>query len=222
MQCAHCRAEFHPQEDHFALGRDEDGAWEVVRLVCAGCKKMSLYLVGGLRGLTNTQRGETYIQNPHTQRMIRPRGSQRPPCPSEVTDKDLAQDYAEACLVLPDSPKASAALSRRCLQHLLRTKAGVKHSDLSREIQQILDSKALPSAIAESLDAIRNVGNFAAHPIKSNSTGEIVAVEPGEAEWNLETLEMLFDLYFVQPARIKAKRDALNQKLMDAKKPPLK
>jgi hypothetical protein len=33
------------------------------------------------------------------------------------------------------------------------------------------------------LDAIRTIGNFAAHPIKSTSSGEIVDVEPGEAEW---------------------------------------
>jgi len=32
--------------------------------------------------------------------------------------------------VLSDSEKASAALSRRCLEHLLREKAGVKQDDL--------------------------------------------------------------------------------------------
>jgi hypothetical protein len=47
-------------------------------------------------------------------------------------------------------------------------------------------------------------------------------VELGEAEWNLDVLESLFDFYFVQPARAKAKRDALNKKLADAGKPPLK
>jgi hypothetical protein len=29
---------------------------------------------------------------------------------------------------------------------------------------------------------VRTIGNFAAHPIKSTSTGTIVDVEPGEAE----------------------------------------
>ena len=47
-------------------------------------------------------------------------------------------------------------------------------------------------------------------------------VDPDEAEWNLDVLESLFDFYFVQPARAKAKRDALNKKLTDAGKPPLK
>ncbi len=45
------------------------------------------------------------------------------------------------------------------------------------------------SRIVCRIDAVRVIGNFAAHPIKSKSTGEIVDVEPGEAEWNLNTLE---------------------------------
>ena len=153
--------------------------------------------------------------------LIRPKGSSRPPVPKE-TPKDLANDYTEACLVLPDSPKASSALSRRALQHLLRLSAGVKKGDLANEIQQVLDSNQLPSYLGESIDAIRNIGNFAAHPLKSTSTGEIVEVEPGEAEWNLEVLEMLFDFYYVQPEKTKQRRAALNSKLGDIGKPTMK
>lgn len=141
--------------------------------------------------------------------------------PAEVP-KNFTLDYTEACLVLSDSPKASAALSRRCLQHLLRESAGVKKADLADEIQQVIDSRQLPSHLSESLDAIRNTGNFAAHPIKSKSTGEIVDVEPGEAEWNLDVLESLFDFFFVQPALLMRKRAALDKKLSDAGKPPMK
>ena len=50
----------------------------------------------------------------------------------------------------------------------------------------------------------------------------MIEVEPGEAEWLLETLEGLFDFYFVQPAKLEKKRDALNKKLGAAGKPPLK
>ena len=98
----------------------------------------------------------------------------------------------------------------------------MKPGDLSKEIDQVLDSRKLPTEVAENIDAVRNIGNFAAHPSKSTSTGEVVPVEPDEAEWNLDVLESLFDFYFVQPARAKAKRDALNKKLQDANKPPLK
>jgi hypothetical protein len=137
----------------------------------------------------------------------------------EIPDPFRA-DFLEACAVLKDSPKASAAISRRCLQMILRDVAKVKHADLSREIDEALPT--LPSMLAESVDAIRNLGNFAAHPIKSSNTGEIIPVEPGEAEWLLDVLEGLFDFYFVQPAILKKKRDELNKKLADAKKPPMK
>lgn len=152
---------------------------------------------------------------------VRPKALSRPQLPPEVP-VEFATDYYEAVAVLSDSQKASAALSRRCLQHLVREKAGVKHGDLANEIQQVLDSKQLPTHLAESLDAIRNIGNFAAHPIKSKHTGEITDVENGEAEWLIEVLEQLFDFYFVQPARSKARRDALNAKLESAGKPPMK
>ena len=103
-----------------------------------------------------------------------------------------------------------------------REKAGVKKGNLASEIQEVIDSGNLPSHLSESIDAIRNIGNFAAHPMKSTSTGEIVEVEVGEAEWILDVLEALFDYYFVQPALLKAKREALNKKLSEIGKPNMK
>jgi hypothetical protein len=123
--------------------------------------------------------------------------------------------------VLPDSAKASAALSRRLLQHLIREKAGITRRDLATEIQDLIKA-GLPSHLSEAIDAVRNIGNFAAHPIKSTNTGEIVDVEPGEAEWLLDTLESLFDFYFTQPEALKKKRAALDAKLAEAGKPPMK
>jgi len=49
-----------------------------------------------------------------------------------------------------------------------------------------------------------------------------VDVEPDEAEWNLNVLEQLFDFYYVQPARAKKIRDALNAKRKAAGKSPMK
>jgi hypothetical protein len=152
---------------------------------------------------------------------VYPKGVSRAPLPSEVP-AEFAKDYCEASLVLPDSEKASAALSRRCLQFLLREKASINQGNLANEIQQVLDSGQLPFYIADDLDAIRNIGNFAAHPLKTTNAGEIVEVEPQEAEWLLNLLEELFDFYFAQPMRAKAKRDALNAKLQSVSKPPMK
>jgi hypothetical protein len=96
---------------------------------------------------------------------------------SEV-DERYARDFREAVSVLPVSPKASAALSRRVLQDILREEAGVTESDLNSEIQEVIDSGKVPSWLGENLDAVRVVGNLAAHPIKSTNTGEVVEVAP--------------------------------------------
>ena len=93
---------------------------------------------------------------------------------------------------------------------------------MDAEIQAAIDSNTLPFYITQALDAVRVVGNFAAHPIKSTASGQVIDVEPGEAEANLDTLEALFDFYFVQPAAAQKKRNALNAKLQEAGKPPLK
>jgi hypothetical protein len=139
--------------------------------------------------------------------------------PPEIPDA-FANDYREACIVLSDSPKASAALSRRCLQHILREKGGTKKRDLFDQIAEVIPT--LPSHLAEAIDAVRNIGNFAAHPMKSTNSGEILDVETGEAEWNLEVIEGLFDFYFVQPAVLQKKRELLNKRLAEAGKPPMK
>jgi hypothetical protein len=205
-----------------AIGVDAEGAWVLDRRTCPSCKRFILHLQNGV-AVGGFAEGTPRVQMAVVQNvmMVLPKGVARAPVPVEVPP-EIVEDYKEACLVLSDTPKASAALSRRCLQNLLRQVAGVKAGDLSSEIQQVLDSGKLPTQIAENIDAIRNIGNFAAHPNKSKSTGEVVPVEPGEAEWNLDVLESLFDFYFVQPARAKAKRDALSKKLVDAGKPPLK
>ncbi len=123
--------------------------------------------------------------------------------------------------MLPVSPKASAALSRRSLQAVLRDQAHTKEKDLYDQIEEVIASNALPAHIADDLHAVRSIGNFATHPMKSTNTGEILEVEPGEAEWNLDVLELLFDFYFVGPASRKKRKEALNEKLTAAGKPPL-
>jgi hypothetical protein len=131
-------------------------------------------------------------------------------------------DYIEAYSVLTLSPKASAAISRRLLQHILREQYNIKKGSLDKEIEDFIHLGNIPSHISEAVDAVRNVGNFAAHPLKDTNTGEIVDVEPGEAEWLLEVIDALFDFTFVQPLKIQDRRNKLNQKLATMGKPPLK
>lgn len=153
------------------------------------------------------------------QLVVYPLVSGRSPVPPEVPE-NIARDYKEAALVLPFSPKASAALSRRCLQTLLRNAGGTKSKDLDKQIDEVLPH--LPAYIGENLDAVRHIGNFAAHEQKSTTTGVVLDVEPGEAEWNLDILEALFDFYYVKPEVERKKREEINKKLQEAGKPKLK
>lgn len=218
MHCGHCGADYHPQTQTAIIGNDSDGLWHLSYEHCPRCRKFNMRL---LKGHPNPQ-NELAMYEVISERVIHPKGGVlRKSAPSDVP-KSMREDYNEACLVLAESPKASAALSRRCLQTILREHVKVKPQNLSKEIDEMLASKQLPEYLATDVDAVRNIGNFAAHAIKSTSSGEIVEVEPGEAEWNLDVLEGLFDFYFVGPAQSKKKRDALNAKLADAKKPPMK
>lgn len=213
MKCPHCLVSIHATSESQQIGQDKDYFWYVDLVKCPNCLK---YIINLRQEFVFDGRWVT--KNTF---LVYPKGISRAPL-STVVPEIYAQDYKEACLVLADSAKASAALSRRCLQNLLREGQKVKHQDLSKEIQEVLDMKVLPSYLANAIDAIRNIGNFAAHPNKSLNTGAIVDVESGEAEWMLEVLEGLFDFYFVQPDIIQKKKDALNKKLADTGKPPMK
>ncbi|HEX6479412.1 MAG TPA: DUF4145 domain-containing protein [Ktedonobacteraceae bacterium] len=216
MKCPHCRVDFHDQPKNVLLGEDPDGGWKLIHRRCSSCDKLIFHLVNGevkqlVPGSASPESKSREaghiapVAESHVY-LVRPKGSSRPPCPPEVP-KEIAEDYSEACLVLNDSPKASAAMSRRCLQHILidPNAANAQQRDLADQIEYILKSQTLPIHIARVLDAVRNIGNFAAHPMKTKTTGEILPVEPGEAELNLDVIEALFDFYYVQPAIIQTR-----------------
>lgn len=218
MKCPHCLTGFHDNQSVSLIGEDRDSRFRLVKRHCPECQRLvlSIYHDTGRYGAASDRHYHNTKES-----LCYPRAVSRAPLPAEVPE-DYAADYREACLTLQDSPKASAALSRRCLQHLLREEYKVKKGNLADEIQQAIDEKKMPGYILESLDAIRNVGNFAAHPIKSTASGEVLAVEPGEAEWTLDVLEGLFDFFFVQPSLLAKKRAALDAKLASAGKPKMK
>lgn len=212
MNCLHCGHAVYPTVQDFALNTDKKGDWSIRAENCANCSNNTFTL-----SCTKYQ----INRGPNTERFtVYPTSTGRSPVPSDVP-LDIAEDYTEACKVLALSPKASAALSRRCLQNILHSTLNIRKANLYKEIQEAIDTNRLPTDISESLDYIRNIGNFAAHPIKSEHSGEIVAVEPEEAAWNLDVLELLFEYLYVRPAEARKKKDALNAKLKAAGKPEI-
>jgi hypothetical protein len=43
-------------------------------------------------------------------------------------------------------------------------------------------AKAIPSALRQTVDAIRNFSNFSAHPTTDQTTLQVIEVEPAETE----------------------------------------
>jgi hypothetical protein len=219
MICPHCRIGTSPNFNRVALGtqRKEPTAPDTDLVAFAGnCTECDQVIVLGRWDLHLGDRIVAGATLPLYPARVSPR-----PVPDGVTD-EYARDFREAGLVIQDSPKASAAVSRRLLQHVLREKGGFKAGNLNAEIDLAIASSTLPPDLAEDLDMIRTIGNFAAHPVKSTNTGTIVDVEPAEAEALLDLVEELLQHYFVRPAIRQERRNATNAKLADAGKPPLK
>jgi Domain of unknown function (DUF4145) len=220
MECPHCGSLFTPPKEEWqsrvdVVGVDSDGKWDLLRTYCTNksCKKLIIGLMQSNIVTSNTNRSRD--EEPISFIFIRPKARYRPV--SREVPEDLVSDFHEACLVLQDSPKASAALSRRCLEHLLE-KQGYTQRTLEKKIDAVKD---LSSHISENLHYLRQIGNFSAHPIKSENSGEIQDVESGEAEFNLDVLEQLFDFYYVQPAISRAKREAIEAKIKEAGRNPI-
>ncbi|MHB8050877.1 MAG: DUF4145 domain-containing protein [Coriobacteriia bacterium] len=107
--------------------------------------------------------------------------------------KPILDDYAEACAIRDLSPKASATLSRRCLQGLIRDYWKVSKPRLVDEIRAIKDR--VDPLTWEAIDAVRGVGNIGAHMEKDISV--IVDVDPGEAAMLIGLLEILMRDWYV-------------------------
>ncbi len=218
MVCPHCRTAFfnHPQL-HYLL-RDADSNWGVSYQACPECKKVIISLVHANQVKHYSDGGMSFVDQESF--IAYPKASARPAPPPDVP-REFAEDYSEAALVLQDSPKASAALSRRCLQNILQNNLGIKGNNLSDEIEKAINGKMLPSQLGAQLHCVREIGNFAAHPLKDASSGQIMPVAEGEAEWNLIVLDGLFDFLFVAPAAAQKRKDDFNKKVIAANRKPI-
>lgn len=142
---------------------------------------------------------------------LKPSSSAKP-LPTYIP-KPVADDYNEACLIRDLSPKASATLSRRCLQGMIRDFWQVTKATLYLEIEAIKD-KVDPEAW-EAVDAVRSIGNIGAHMEKDISI--IIDVDPKEAQLLIELIETLIDEWYVARHQRQERMRALKA-TADAKK----
>ncbi|GLH73706.1 hypothetical protein GETHLI_22080 [Geothrix limicola] len=119
----------------------------------------------------------------------------------------ILSDYREACLIRDLSPKASATLSRRCLQGILRDFWSVKPGRLVNEIDQIRDR--IDPLTWSAIDSLRKLGNIGAHMEKDIDT--IVDVDPQEAELLIGLVETLLREWYIAREERKIRMSALIQ-----------
>ena len=207
LKCPHCLVVcfLSTRNYNLLMGSDPDGYWGIEIRACPNCDRVVIWLIW------SENNSDEYDPCGKQQwSLVRPKVSGRPPVPPEVPE-EYATDYREACLVIGDSPKASAALSRRCLQFMLRKELQAEGRDLYHEIQWVIQNSNLPSYVIELLDVPRKVGNEALHPTLSEA-GVITDIEPWEAEWCLEIIEALYDQLFVLPARTQERLERLGRR----------
>ena len=117
----------------------------------------------------------------------------------------IREDYAEAALIRDLSPKASATLSRRCLQGIVRDFWGVKPGRLVDEIEAIKGK--VDSLTWDAIDSVRKLGNIGAHMEKDINV--IVDVDPTEAALLIGLVETLLTEWYVGRETRKARMSAV-------------
>jgi len=107
--------------------------------------------------------------------------------------KAILDDYREACLIRDLSPKASATLSRRCLQGMIRDFWAAKPGRLVDEIASI--QSQVDALTWDAIEAVRKLGNVGAHMEKDINL--IVDVDPNEASLLIELIETLIREWYI-------------------------
>jgi Domain of unknown function (DUF4145) len=105
----------------------------------------------------------------------------------EYIPLQIRNDYKEACLIKSKSPKASATLSRRCLQGIIRDFWGITKDRLVDEINEL--ESMIDPITWDAVNSVRHVGNIGAHMEKDvNLIVDVDEEEAGLLIWLIETL----------------------------------
>ncbi len=111
----------------------------------------------------------------------------------EYVPRPIREDYIEASLILQDSPKASATLSRRCLQGMIRDVWGIRKNRLIDEIKELQEK--IPTTQWMAIDMVRKTGNIGAHMEKDVST--IIEITHENAAALLNLIELLIKKWYI-------------------------
>lgn len=109
--------------------------------------------------------------------------------------EQIRNDYEEAYLISELSPKASATLSRRCIQGMIHDKWQIVLKNLNQEITALKDK--IDPSLWSAIDSLRQLGNIGAHMEKDINT--IIDIDPDEAQKLLSLVEILIREWYIIP-----------------------
>jgi hypothetical protein len=196
--CPHCERAVTITDQRFSTNRhslaikNKDGRQSLLStfIVCPNPECTKYTLSANLFKSTMGPNGEQFGDLVEEWKLI-PRSSGKT-FPSYIP-KSILDDYNEACQIVVLSPKASATLSRRCLQGVLRDFWQVKPGRLVDEIDQI--KTQVDPLTWDAIDALRKLGNIGAHMEKDINL--IVEVDPEEAALLIGLIETLLKDWYV-------------------------
>lgn len=106
----------------------------------------------------------------------------------------IVNDYEEACKIVNLSPKASATLSRRCLQGMIRDFWSIQNKqNLYEEIIAIQDE--VSPEVSRVLKGLKDLGNIGAH--MERDINLIIDIDPDEAEKLIKLIEYLMKEWYI-------------------------
>lgn len=128
----------------------------------------------------------------------------------------IRQDYEEACKIVSLSPKASATLSRRCLQEMIRDFWRINNHfwsdhpnlckelhirdigkpNLWQEIRAVEETCSIDELLIKVFKALKDLGNIGAHPTVSSS--EMIDVNADEAIMMVQFIEILMERTYIK------------------------
>ena len=183
----------HSTDTHIFEKGNKDGnlgIWSSVT-VCPNNECKEYTVEAKLFKVKQTPSGREFIGQPLMRWQLRPQ-SKAKPFPAYIPQQIL-DDYREACLIKDLSPKASATLSRRALQSVIRDFWNIKKNRLIDEINELKGK--IDQSTWEAIDAVRSIGNIGAHMEKDINL--IVNVEPDEAELLIGLIEILLKDWYI-------------------------
>ena len=141
--------------------------------------------------------------------------AQRPTAPSDVPDK-VQDAYGQAMFLVERSPRASGALSRYCLQQIIRDFWGIPEKNqgtLSVELDFIADMIA--DETRDSIACVREFGTLDFHFSQDRDLMVDTTIE--EARMLLAVVQLLFQEWYAERYKRKARCETIRRMAAIAK-----